>query len=171
MRSSIAPQSEQSSKDRRTQEYRHLIEVGALVITVTIEHLGLREWDEVDGRMAPTGRYEAGAMFGSKALVAASYAALKRAKAAPAGVLKPLNAEASGSPDDASWPGEGQYLFADGGIATSNYITGPTHLLNWGIRTTDKANFTRVRAEAIAFTELILELGRTSRKALNTYTL
>lgn len=64
--------------------------------------------------MGPTGRYEPGAMFapGSKALVDASFAALKRAKASPAGVLKPLNATASGDPNDSAWPGEGQYLFA-----------------------------------------------------------
>jgi hypothetical protein len=140
---------------------------------ITIEHLGLREWDELpNGRMGPTGLYEPGAMFapGSKALVEASYAALKRAKARPAGVLKPLDANADGITAP-TWPGEGQYLFARGGISTANYITGPTYLLNWGIKTTDKVNHARVRAEAIAFTEMILSLGRTSRAKLNTYTM
>ena len=97
----------------------------------------------------------------SKALVDASFTALRRAKAAPAGVLKPLNPNASGVADEPAWPGEGQYLFAVGGMPTSNYITGPTYLLNWGITTSDKVNFGRVRAEAIAFTEMILRLGRT----------
>jgi hypothetical protein len=120
--------------------------------------------------MGPTGRYEPGAIFapGSKALVDASYTALKRAKAAPAGVLKPLNPQADGV-TQATWPGEGRYLFARGGMPTANYITGPTYLLNWGITTTDKVN--RVRAEAIAFTEEILRLGRMPGSKLGTYTL
>ena len=50
-------------------------------------------------------------------------------------------------------------------MPTANYITGPTYLLNWGITTTDKVNFSRVRAEAIAFTEMILRLGRTPRRS------
>jgi Peptidase family M28 len=141
---------------------------------LTIEHLGLREWDELpSGRMGPTGRFEPGAIFtpGSKALVNASYAALRRAKAAPSGPLKPLNPDASGVANDPAWPGEGQYLFAVGGIPDANYITGPTYLLNWGITTTDKVNHRRVRAEAIAFTEMILRLGRTPRRKLRTFNL
>jgi hypothetical protein len=141
---------------------------------ITIEHLGLREWNELSpGKMGFTGRYESGAIFapGSKALVGASFIALKRAKAAPAEVLKPLSPNASGVADNPAWPGEGQYLFARGGMPDANYITGPTYLLNWGIKTLDRANHNRVRAEAIAFTEMILRLGRTPRSKLRTYTL
>jgi hypothetical protein len=43
--------------------------------------------------------------------------------------------------------------------AASNYITGPTYLLN------------RVRREAMAFTEMILRLGRTPGRRLERYTL
>lgn len=73
-------------------------------------------------------------------------------------------------PNDAAWPGDGQYLFAVGGISDAKYITGPTYLLNWGITTTDKLDFKRVRAEAIAFTEEILRLARTPADQLRTYT-
>ena len=123
--------------------------------------------------MGFTGRNEPGSIFapGSKRLVDASFAALKRGKASPAGVLKPLNPKSKGDPDDPAWPGEGQYLFGVGGMPTANYITGPTYLLNWGITTTDKVDFARVRAEAIGFTEMILRLGRTPRAQLRTYTL
>jgi hypothetical protein len=141
---------------------------------LTIEHLGLLEWDEVPGGgMAPTGGWEPGAMFapGSEALVDESFRALRRADAAPAGVIRPLDPDASGLPNDPAWPGEGQYLFAGGGIPTANYITGPTYLLNWGIATTDKVSFRRVRNEAIAFTEMILRLTRTPRRDLHAYTL
>jgi hypothetical protein len=141
---------------------------------LTIEHLGLREWDEVTpGQMGPTGRYEPGAIFapGAAGLVNAGFAALQRAQASPAGVLKPLNPNASGDPNAAAWPGEGQYLFAVGGMPDANYITGPTYLLNWGIKTVDKVDHRRLRAEAIAFTEMILQLGRTPADELGTYTL
>ncbi len=142
--------------------------------TITIEHLGTREWNEISpGRMGLTGRYEAAAIFapGSKALVEAGYAMLKDANNHPAAVLKPLNPHASGEPDDSAWPGEGEYLFARGKIADANFITGPTYLLNWGITTFDKLDFHRMRAQAIAFTEMILRLGRTPRHQLITYTL
>jgi len=136
---------------------------------LTIEHLGLDEWDELsNGRMGPTGRFEPGAVFapGSDALVDASYDALVRGRAKPAGVLKPLDPSASGKPNDAVWPGEGQYLYGVGGIPDANYITGPTYLLNWGIKTVDRCDHRRVRREAIAFTEMILRLGRTPRAKL-----
>lgn len=141
---------------------------------ITIEHVGAREWDEITtGHMGPTGRYEPGAVFAprTKALVDASFAAIRRGYAAPAGVDEPLNASASGLPQDPTWRGEGQYLFAQGGIADANYITGPSYLLNWGVRTVDKVDHKRVRQQAIAFTEMILRLGRTPRSELVTYTL
>src|SRR6185369_7215645 len=120
----------------------------------------------------PTGFYEPGGIFtpGSTALVDASYNALVRADAASAAVLKPLNPQGDGLTGSV-WPGEGQYLFARGGIPTANYITGPTYLLNWGVTITDKVDFDRIRAEAIAFTEMILGLGRTPREQLATYDL
>lgn len=141
---------------------------------LTIEHLGLEEWDELpSGRMGPTGNREPGAVFapGSKALVEASYEALVRGRAKPAGVLRPLDPNAVGHPDEDSWPGEGQYLYTIGGIADANYITGPTYLLNWGIETVSRCDHRKVRAEAIAFTEMILRLGRTPRKQLRSFTL
>jgi hypothetical protein len=141
---------------------------------LTIEHLGVKEWDELpDGRMGPTGRREPGSIFapGSAALVDAAYEATVRADNRPGGVLRPLNPQAVGQPDEAAWPGEGQYLYAVGGIPDANYIAGPTYLLNWGVKTVDRCNHRRVRAQSIAFTEMILRLGRTPGEALRTYTL
>jgi len=140
---------------------------------LTIEHLGLKEWNEVtDGRMGFTGEWEPGSVFagGGQALVDASFAALKRGKMAPAGVLKPLNPKATGRAGESAWPGEGQFLWAGGGMPTANYITGPTYLLNWGITTSDKVDLRRVRTEAMAFTEMLLRLGRTPRRSLRTDT-
>jgi hypothetical protein len=58
------------------------------------------------------------------------------------------------------WPGEGQYLYGQGGIPTTNYITGPAYLLNAGMRTADKVDFTRMRREAIGVAEMLTALGR-----------
>lgn len=133
-----------------------------------------REWLEVSpGHPGFTGHAEAAAIFapGSRALVDASAAAIKRAATNSGEVLKPLDPTASGVAGNPAWPGEGQYLFAVGGIADANYIAGPTYLLNWGISTVDKLNHHAIRAHAIAFTEMILRLGRTPRDQLTTYTL
>lgn len=140
---------------------------------LTIEHLGLREWDELPGGgFGPTGNYEPVAIFapGAPGLVDSSFAALQRGKAEPGSVIKPLNPTGTGEPNNAAWPGEGQYLYV-GGIPTANFITGPTYLLNWGIKTVDKCDHKRARREAIAFTEQILRLGRTPADQLGTYTL
>jgi hypothetical protein len=131
---------------------------------VTLEHLGARQWSEQpDGTMGPTGRWEFAAVFSprTQALVNASHGALLAAEAAPSAVLRPLS-EVS----EPAWPGEGQYLYAGGGMPDANYITGPSYLLNWGISTQDKIDVPRMRAESIAFTEMVLALTRTAREEL-----
>jgi len=131
---------------------------------LTIEHLGLREWDELaSGSMAAnrpvrTGRHVRARLEGARRRL------LHRTEARQG---RPACSSRS-TRTPAEWPTSrrGQYLFAVGEMPTSNYITGPTYLLNRGIRTTDMVNFKRVRAEAIAFTEMILRLGRTPRGKL-----
>jgi len=91
--------------------------------------------------------------------VDASYAALRGAKAAPGSVLRPY-IPAPGSPDGNGWPAEGTDLWTMGAIPTANYITGPSYLLNWGIPTMDKLDLTRMRREAMALTQILLDLSR-----------
>jgi hypothetical protein len=119
------------------------------------------------GAVRATGSPEVGAVFGApnRALLDAAFAALAHAKAAPAAVIPPLNRQPTGA-DQPAWPGEGEYLWT-GGVPDANYITGPTYLLNGGIKTTDKIDFTRMRAEAIAFTQMLLKLSRTPPRALS----
>lgn len=139
-----------------------------VVGAVTIEHLGAREWQAgPGGRYRLTGAYEPGTIFApeSSALVDASYAALRSARAAPASVLRPYVA-APGSPDGSGWPAEGTDLWAMGAVPTANYITGPSYLLNWGIPTMDKLDIARMRREAISFTQLLLDLSRVPRARL-----
>jgi hypothetical protein len=130
---------------------------------LTLEHLGAREWNpRPHGRSRLTGRAEVGTIFTpeSSALVAPSYAALRRAADDPASVLRPF-VTAPGSPDGHGWPAEGTQLWTIAGVPTANYITGPTYLLNWGIPTIDKLSVELMRREAVSFTELLLALSRT----------
>jgi hypothetical protein len=135
---------------------------------LTLEHLGAREWNpQPDGVSRLTGQLEPGTIFTpeSSAMVDASYAALARAADDPSSVLRPFVA-ATGSPDGNGWPAEGTQLWTMGAIPTANYITGPTYLLNWGVDTVSRTNFGHVRAEAIAFTEMALALGRVPKAQL-----
>ena len=95
---------------------------------------------------------------------------MSRRPAASRGSSSPTTRSARRRParcgDGGTWPAEGQGLWAHAGIPTTNYITGPTYLLNWGIPTVDKLDVRRMRAEAIAFTELLLELSRVPRARL-----
>ena len=95
--------------------------------------------------MGLTGRYEPGAIFapGSKALVDASYRRAQARQGRPGRRAQAAQPEGQRAARTTPvWPGEGQYLYGVGGIPTANYITGPTYLLNWGITTTDKVDFT-----------------------------
>ena len=134
---------------------------------VTIEHLGAQEWlPNAAGELRATGNPEPGAFFGApnRALLDAAFAAVKQAKAAPTFVIPPLVRNPHGADNSAAWPGEGSYLWkwssTSGGVPDANYITGPTYLLNGGFKTTDKIDFAQMRGEAIAFTQMLLDLSR-----------
>jgi hypothetical protein len=136
---------------------------------LTIEHLGAREWNPVDDHSALTGQFEPATIFAPEisALVQPAGAALRRGNIDPGSVLRPFTA-VPGSPDGNGWPGEGTLLWTSGAIPTMNFITGPTYLLNWGIPVGHKIDVAKMRAESIAFTELLLTLGRTDRTRLRT---
>ena len=138
---------------------------------VTLEHLGAKEWNAGADGGPPhlTGNREPGTFFApeNSALVDGSIAALRRGKAAPSAVIRPYVPE-PGSPDGNGWPAEGTQLWTQGALPTTNYITGPTYLLNWGIPTTDKFDAALARRETIAFTELLLQLSSVPRSRLRT---
>lgn len=139
------------------------------VCGVTLEHLGALEWDEnAEAEMALTGRPELGVVFvpENAAMVSAALNALERADAGPAMALRPY-VSAPGSPNGYGWPGEGTQLWTEGHLMTMNYITGPTYLLNWGIPTVPKTDFSRMRREAIAFTDMVLQLCQVPRPSLS----
>jgi hypothetical protein len=139
-----------------------------IAAAITVEHVGANRWTlHADGSVTPSTAQEPGAIFqpGSDALIAASYAGLVAGETAPAFVARPLKPTPR-SPMDAAWPGEGQYLWNNGGIATANYINGPTYLLNHGVNTAARVNFDRVRRTAIGFTEMALALGHVPKAKL-----
>lgn len=149
------------------QRHRHTT-LRRTAAALTLEHLGAREWNPgPNGHSRLTGHEEPGTIFTpeSSAMVDTSYAALRRAADDPGSVLRPFVAT-SGSPDGNGWPAEGTQLWTMGAIPTANYITGPTYLLNWGIPTIDKLDLRLMRAEAIAFTEMLIALARQPRTRL-----
>ncbi|MCW3046705.1 MAG: hypothetical protein JWO74_989 [Solirubrobacterales bacterium] len=144
------------------------VTIPRIAAAITIEHVGADRWTlHPDGSVIPSTAQEPGAIFqpGSDALIAASHAGLVAGETAPAFVAGPLNPRPK-SPMDAAWPGEGQYLWNNGGIATANYISGPTYLLNAGVETAARVNFNRVRRTAIGFTEMALALGHVPKARL-----
>lgn len=142
--------------------------VRRIAAAITLEHLGADEWGpRADGSLGATGNPEPAGFFlpRSRALADEALAAARRAKGTPTFVARPMNEKPDG-PNHAAWPGEGQYLWAEGRIPTANYITGPTYLLNHGITTTDRVDARRMRREAMAFAAMAVRLGRVPRRRL-----
>lgn len=138
---------------------------GRIAAIVTLEHLGAQEWlPDASGKLAPTGKPEPAAWFlpAIPALVTASRAAQQNADAAASFISLPTNPQGKGTPNDAVWPGEGQYFWGQGRIPTVNYISGPYYLLDWGpaVTTVDKVDFDRLQRETVAFTQMLLDLSR-----------
>jgi hypothetical protein len=156
-------------KGARTFLARHEHDlVPRIAAAVTLEHLGAKEWNPGSGnRSRLTGRFEPGVFFTPEAspLVNRSFAALKRARSAPSSVLRPFVADPE-SLDGNGWPAEGTGLWTQGHIPTTNFIAGPTYLLNWGIPTVDKFDAALARRQAISFTQLLLELSHVPRSRL-----
>ncbi|KGR98487.1 hypothetical protein X948_4104 [Burkholderia pseudomallei MSHR5608] len=143
--------------------------VARIACVVTIEHLGAQEWlPSEQGALAPTGRAEPTALFmpAVPALVDAADALVRRANAAPAFVMPPLNPNGDGSANDALWPGEGQYFWGRARVPTINLITGPTYLLNYGVSTAEKIDYARLRRDIAATTQTLLDLSRVPFDAL-----
>ncbi len=95
---------------------------------------------------------------------------LRRAKIHPRAVLSPLNPNANGA--RTTPPGRARASTSSPGRARRRQLhLRPTYLLNWGVTTTDKVDLPRVRAQSIAFTEMILRLARTPRAQLRSISL
>jgi hypothetical protein len=136
---------------------------------LTIEHLGALEWlPGPDGRYALTGNYEIGGSFVSpfSAYVQMMRGTLQRAAVTDARVLRPwvpfewTDPSPGAPPDGLTYPGDGESFWARGALPAGNFITGPNYLLNGGMRVAEMIDIKAVRRQAIAFTDLILQLTR-----------
>jgi hypothetical protein len=134
---------------------------------LTVEHLGALQWRVSAERSALTGHQEPGLFFAPEVgvLVDAAYAAAAQAKAAPTLISRPIT-EAPRARDGRGFPAEGSRLWTDGGIPTANFIAGPMYLFNFGHSTMDKFSAPLMRAQAIAFTRMLLKLSRVPRRRL-----
>ena len=94
---------------------------------------------------------------------------LRRAQArqaAPAGVLKPLEPDATAIPNDPVWPGEGQYLFGVGEMPDGQLHHRPDLPPQLGHHDHRQGRLQAASApRRSAFTEMILRLGRTPARA------
>jgi hypothetical protein len=130
--------------------------------TVTIEHLGAGEWlPNSAGVYEATGRYELGGFFSSpySTIVDLGRAALQDAKVTDDRLLKPFSPDPR-APNGKRWPGDGEGFWAMAGLASLNFITGPTYLLGAGFDTSKLVDVAALRRQAIAFTDLVLQLTR-----------
>jgi hypothetical protein len=130
--------------------------------SVTIEHLGAREWlPDAAGVYGPTGRYELGGFFSSphSAVVDLARAALLQAEVTDDRTLRPFSPDPR-APNGKRWPGDGEGFWAMAGLPSVNFITGPTYLLGAGFDTSKLVDVAALRRQAIAFTDLVLRLTR-----------
>jgi hypothetical protein len=130
--------------------------------SVTIEHLGAGEWlPNAAGVYEPTGRYELGPFFSSphSAVVDLARAALLEAKVTEDRVVRPFSPDPR-APNGKRWPGDGEGFWAAAGLPSLNFITGPTYLLGAGFDTSELVDVAALRRQAIAFTNLVLQLTR-----------
>jgi hypothetical protein len=134
---------------------------------LTLEHLGALQWRTGADSSALTGNHEPALFFApeTSALVDAAYAAAARAGSDPTLVARPIT-DAPAAPDKKGFPAEGNALWVDGSIPTANFIAGPMYLFNFGRSTMDKFDARLMRAQSIAFTQMLLDIGRVPRKRL-----
>jgi hypothetical protein len=164
---------------------RHMRDlVPSMTAAITVEHLGALEYlPTSDGDLRATGRHEPGLFFcsGGRALVETDLATLRRADATPGGVARAFLPNPLTAPDNPwqfdpqlaavtarakpplMYPGEGANMYNGANIPDSNYITGPYYLLNAGMPTVDKIDFTRMRALSMALVTQTLALAGASR--------
>jgi len=150
-----------------TRRHKHDT-IPRIAAAITVEHVGANAWTlNADGSTTPSTDPEIGAFFqpGSAALADAALNGIRSSAAAPGFVANPLTPKPP-STSVAAWPGEGQYLWNDAGIAVANYITGPSYLLNAGADTLHRVDVDRVRRTAIGFTDMALALTRVPKAKL-----
>ena len=132
--------------------------------SITVEHVGAKDFAiQPDGSTAWNGRMEPGVVFmppKADTLAAEVRRGLLAGQVDGTFLAGPTNPQPTSVDKDSAWPGEGEYMWNNGGLAEANYITGPNYLFNGGYKTVDCVDFALMRQAAIGFTELALALSR-----------
>lgn len=134
---------------------------------LTLEHLGALEFKPEGGHSRLTGDPAAGLFFvpETSALVDAAARAVRRARSAPTLIARPITV-APTAPDGRGFPAEGNALWTEAAIPTANFIAGPTYLFNAGRSTMGRFDAGLMRRQAIAFAQMLLDLGAVPRDRL-----
>jgi len=138
--------------------------------SVTVEHVGAMDYALAqDGSFHATGLLEPAIVFmPPDASVLAGEVVEGLAAGGMGGTLLagPTNPKPKSMDSDSAWPGEGEYMWNNGGLAEANYICGPNYLFNGGYRTAACVNFAMMRRATIGFADLALRLSRVPKEKL-----
>jgi hypothetical protein len=138
--------------------------------SITVEHVGAKDWAiALDGSTSSTGLMEPAVVFmppKADVLAGEVVRGLTSGELEGTFLAGPTNPHPKNIDTDSAWPGEGEYLWNNGGLPEANYITGPNYLFNGGYRTVPCVDFTKLRRGAIGFTDMALALSRVPAEKL-----
>jgi len=141
-----------------------------VVAAITVEHVGAMDYAlALDGSFRPTGLLEPSIVFmPPEANVLAAEVVRGLASGGMKGTLlaKPTNPKPKNMDTDSAWPGEGEYMWNNGGLPDANYICGPNYLFNGGYPTARCVDFPMMRNAAMGFVDMALALARIPREKL-----
>jgi hypothetical protein len=138
--------------------------------SVTVEHVGAMDLALApDGSLHPTGLLEPAIVFmPPDATALASEVTQGLASGGMGGTLLagPTNPKPKSMDTDSAWPGEGEYMWNNGGLPAANYICGPNYLFNGGYPTVKCVDFAMMRRAAMGFADVALALSRVPKDNL-----
>ena len=137
---------------------------------LTVEHVGAMDYALApDGSLHPTGLLEPAIVFmPPDAGVLAGEVVRGLASGGMEGTLlaKPTNPRPKSMDTDSAWPGEGEYMWNNGGLPDANYICGPNYLFNAGYPTVHCVDFAMMRHAAMGFVDMVLALSLVPKERL-----
>lgn len=138
--------------------------------SVTVEHVGAMDLALApDGSLHPTGLLEPAIVFmPPHASVLGGEVMRGLASGGMGGTVLagPTNPKPKSMDTDSAWPGEGEYMWNNGGLPAANYICGPNYLFNGGYPTVRCVDFAMMRRAAMGFVDLALALSRVPKEKL-----
>jgi hypothetical protein len=140
-----------------------------IAASVTVEHVGAMDMALTEGSFRSTGAMEPAIVFmppHAEVLTQSVVAGLACGGMGGTFLAGPSNPMPKSMETDSAWPGEGQYMWNNGGLAEANYITGPNYLFNAGYPTVNHVDFSRMRTASMGFVDMVLALSRVPAEKL-----